>query len=438
MSLVPLVLVLVLAGAPDRAAATDAAAGLDPRTPLAIVNEDTLQLDDLEFELYLMEKQGRPTRDPGTLPAPDAILRRMIQNALLVQEGYRMGMAERPVVRNQVQETIRHRSVVALVDSIAFTVPADTPDLAEARWAAIRGFVDGLIEKYHVEVDSTLLRSLDYASGDPEEVARLRESEDVLANVPTGSLRVRSLTRNLRMQEFHGLEGRPDADAVRDRFFEEWLHEALLSHEAAVLGVTERPDIRRLAAQHERDLILEETLGVLADIRFAPADDEIAAYHRDHLEDFTPPARLKVESVMFASEEPAQRFEERLRQGARLGWLAERTPEIVPDVTPFPRTWLQPRMLGLAAGEAEAGQVLERFEVPGGWVVAVVSEVEAVTPTPLAECRQQVLTAMQSRRVGEAVADALARLEEASDVRTLPGAEETIRSYLAQREEGQP
>ena len=80
---------------------------------------------------------------------------------------------------------------------------------------------------------------------------------------------------------------------------------------------------------------------------------------------------------MLKAEEPALQFCDRLRQGAKLSWLAKRTPEVVEGPPPFPADWYLPEKLGVDPADAAVGFVPDPFEVPGGgWIAAVVSDVD--------------------------------------------------------------
>ncbi|MDO9170593.1 MAG: peptidylprolyl isomerase, partial [bacterium] len=166
--------------------------------------------------------------------------------------------------------------------------------------------------------------------------------------------------------------------------------------------------------------------------RYAPTEAEISAFYRENLAHLTPPARLKVQSVLLEKQSAAVTFKQRLDQGAEMTWLAKRTSEVRKDAAALPTTWLQPSMIGLKPGEARPGQVLDPYEVPGGWVVAVVTEIEQPTPRTLADCREDLLLRMKAQRTRENIADAVARLEAATTVRIVPGAEAVVRGRLAQ------
>jgi hypothetical protein len=414
---------LLLAGAA-------AAAVPSADTPLAFVGRDTITVADLDMELYVTLQMNKSQQQ---MPEPAAVLRRLVQNELIIQEGYRTGLQRKDVIASQVRETLRTRGIIALLDSIAATAPLVIADPARAREEVIEAYIEDLKTKYGIRVDAALLASLDYASTDPAVQKQLNESDAVLAKLPSGALRVSALTHNLRFEHFHGLANKPDAPQIRDEFFKKWFSEALLGYESARLGFPGRRAVKRLAAQQERDLVLEEMVNSLGRFRFTPTEAEIAAFYRENVAHLTPPARLKVQSVLLEKKEAADTFKQRLDQGAEMSWLAKRTAEVRQDAAALPTTWLQPEMLGLKQGEARAGQILDPYEVPGGWVVAVVTEIEQPVPRPLADCREDLLLRMKAQRTRENIADAVARLEASTSVRIVPGAETVVRDRLAQQ-----
>jgi peptidyl-prolyl cis-trans isomerase C len=85
--------------------------------PLAVVGADTLTTDDLDSEISAMLAGAKGRELPSF--DPDAVLERLVQNRLLEQEGYRTGADQLPIVRNQVGEFVRLKSIRALLDSVS-------------------------------------------------------------------------------------------------------------------------------------------------------------------------------------------------------------------------------------------------------------------------------------------------------------------------------
>lgn len=508
---------------------------------LARVDGESVTIADLEELLEAQEKPPSPGERPRHL-SPEGVLKRLIQNRLLEQEGYRIAAQEAPDVERQVWDLVRHRSMMALLDSISSTVPkpdasdfdsllsrsntmfrvshilvedeaharalmdsldAGTPfaDLAQrhsrdSTWAGeggdlgwgnenafipefrtalaglsegdvagpvqtergwhllmltetrtetlgqsermvaamreaamrdrvmktVRSYVMSLREKYAVAVDSSLLASLDYGSEDSRVQSDLRESDAVLAVLPWRNLTVSGLTRNIRFEHFHGLQGKPDAPEIRDRLFEDWLTEALLRHEASVLGFNKRPDIVSAADDLERRLVRDAVINMILDIRFEPSEEEVEAFYASHIEDFTPEPRIRAEGALLENEGAAHRFRQKLEDGAGLDWLAARTPEVRdPDPAIF-SGWLEPDVLGVSEVRLEKGAILGPMELEGMWAVAKVLAVETADPVPLDQCRDQVMGAMKNDRMHEAMRQAISQLESQAEIEVLEGA----------------
>lgn len=397
---------------------------------LAFVDNDTIRVSDLRIELDRMQAQ-RKGDAALVLPPAEDVLRRLIQNTLLEQEGRRLGLDSSETVRRQITDAVGRQGMTALLDSVAQSVPGQLPEVLEARQAAVREYIERLKQRFGVKVDAKLLASLDYGSADSLVQQSLREREDVIAVVPDGRLTVKGLTRQIRFTYFHGLQGRPETAASRDKLCDEWVVERVLARQARLQGRAARPEAIRLARLLERDLVREETLNNLLSFSFKPQPKEIEAFYRDHLEQFRPAPRIKVDSALLKDEAAARGFADRLRQGAKFRWLVGRTAEVLPNIRPFPADWLEPQALGLQPGGMAAGQVLDPFEVPGGWAVAVISDVESVEPAPLATSRDRVLGMMKTQRTREVLAEALRRLEAATPLRILPDARALVAGELA-------
>jgi len=419
------------------ALAAFAAPAAAPPALLAVVNEDSITALDLERELALLrDRAGQDTS--VVLPPADAVLRRLIQNRLLTQEGYRLGAERSVTVRNQVQDWVRRKTMGALLDSIAAQVPAGAPDVDEKRRAAVASYVERLKKRYGARVDTQLLATLDYASPDPQVQARLRDSHEVVASGPAGTLTVKELSQEIRFTYFHGLENRADAAEIRDKVCEEWVVESVLRQEIKAQRLDQRPVFRRAAREIEESLVRDEALASITSFSFKPTDKEVAAHYAARKEELRGPAKIKVQSALLKDQAAARRFAERLRQGAKLKWLAERTPEVQAGITPFPSEWLDLGQLGLQPADAVAGKVLEPYEVPGGWAVAVVADVRPGDIPALDAVRSRLLAQMKAERTRAVVKEALARLEAAARIRVQPNALAVVSQHLAAAGGGQP
>ncbi len=401
---------------------------------LAFVGEDTLTTIDLRIELNLMEKREEGEAKQ-VLPEPDAALRRMIQNRLIIQEGYRMGLHEGFAVKNQVTEAVDSRCVGVLLDSVALSVPKDSDDWYENRRLAVKDYIENLMIVYNVEVDSTLLGSLDYGSSDPQMKAMLRDSKEVLVVAPTGRLTVSAFSRLVRFTAFHGLEGKADAAERRDRIFNEWVAEAVTIHQVRLQDIANRPLNQLFKTRLERTLMLEETLKVLLDVSFKPTEEEIETYYQEHLDKFLMPAQVKMESLKFVTEDAAKAARSRLEKGAKMNWIKRNMDQVIEGPRPFPTEWIEAGKLNIKSEQVEVGFIPEPYGVPGGWVLAIVTDVQNPDPFPLAECRDKVQRMMGADSINKQMLNVISQLEEVVEVRVQPDAVDKVGRILAELED---
>jgi hypothetical protein len=410
-----------LARAEDRAA-----------VPLAIVGPDTLTTDDLQVELALMN--ARNSEDKETkLGEPATILRRMTQNQLLIQEGYRMGLDQEFAVRNPAAEVVHSECMKALLDSVTATVPESAPDAQEKRRQASQAYLRGLARTWGVSVDSTLLATLDYGSKDPAVQKRLHDSQEVLVHLSEGrKLTVADFTRELRFTEFHGLAGRADAKEKRDSILYEYVSRYVTGRQAKAQKLDRTPQMALLRQRFIRVGLLEEVLRVLTQIDFKPTDAEVSHYYREHVGEVTAPPRVKLNSLKVADKGLASELRDKALKGASVRWLAANDKRVAGGPAPFPESWLQPEQVGLKPEDLKIGNLPEPYQVPDGWVVAQIVEVEAGQPLPLEKCRDRILAMMQRDATRQEMIDSLARLEAQSPVVILPGAEAAVAKAVAE------
>ncbi|MBK9304941.1 MAG: hypothetical protein IPM94_13980 [bacterium] len=145
-------------------AATAAAAAPPVDAPLVFVGRDTITVADLDMELFVTLQMNKGQQQ---MPEPSAVLRRLIQNELIIQEGYRTGLHRKDMITAQVRETVRSRSIVALLDSIAATAPLVIADPARAREEVIEASSREPEAEVRHQGGHGAARVLDYASTDP-------------------------------------------------------------------------------------------------------------------------------------------------------------------------------------------------------------------------------------------------------------------------------
>jgi hypothetical protein len=290
----------------------------------------------------------------------------------------------------------------------------------------VRAYIASLKKKHGVVVDEDLLKSLDYGSKDKAVQDELRESKAVLATLGKRPFTVGGLSFKIRFQNFHGIEGKANADQIRDTVFDEWLTESLLRYEALQEGYQHKPDIAAAAASYERDLLRETVLSLVLETPYEPDTEDMADYYASHLAEFTPKPRVKADGVFLGDRAAAVEFKQKLEAGTNMSWLADRTAAVTDPKPDIFADWLGPEVLGGLGLDLQKGMIVGPFVIRESWAVAKIVDLDAAKPTPLATCQKEVATSMKNAHMRESVHRALAQLEAQADIRVEPNAEKLI------------
>jgi peptidyl-prolyl cis-trans isomerase C len=241
---------------------------------------------------------------------------------------------------------------------------------------------------------------------------------------------VADLDREIRFKHFHGIDDKPNPDAIRDKVLEEWVTELLLRHEADELGFDERPEIVAAAEWLERDLVRDHVVNMILDVKFEPGPGEIEEYYAEHRDELTPTPRVRADGVLLADEESAREFRSMVEGGAGIGWLAQRTPAVRDPDPAFLADWLPADALGLSAGDLEEGRLFGPVPSGGAWLVARIQDVESVGPPPLDQCVNQVVARMRNEARLKSMRRALERLEAEAEIEIVEGAYDLIADHI--------
>ncbi len=339
-----------------------------------------------------------------------------------------VGQVGGPVQTNEGWHLLKltDRRTERLGDSDKMRAAVYDAEMQKRVMAHAREYVASLKSKHGVKVDEELLKSLDYGSEDPAVQNELRDSDEILATIGKHPLTVGGLTFRIRFQYFHGIEGKENAGQIRDQVFDEWLTESLLRYEALQQGYQHKPEIARAAESYKRDLIREEVLSLVLESPREAEPGELEEYYEAHRDEFTPKPRVKVDGVFLGSRDAAVEFKKGLEGGARVSWLADRSPGVVDAKPDVYADWLAPDVLGGLGVDPVKGAVVGPFVLREAWTVVKIVDVQKVEPTPFEKCKDKVAAAVKNEHRRQALHQALERLKAQADISVEKDAEKRI------------
>ncbi|MBL8201055.1 MAG: peptidyl-prolyl cis-trans isomerase [Chromatiales bacterium] len=148
-----------------------------------------------------------------------------------------------------------------------------------------------------------------------------------------------------------------------------------------------------------------------------PAEADVAAYYREHGNEFRVPARVLVTRVTAATAAVAERLRRELARGATAGELGAGPAG---EVLSASQLWLQdvekaPEATAIALA-LKPGEVSRTVPVPDGFLVMRADRVEPAGPRPLAEVSAGIRASLEDARRQAAVAALRDRLRSSAAI----------------------
>jgi hypothetical protein len=207
------------------------------------------------------------------------------------------------------------------------------------------------------------------------------------------------------------------SDKIRE-LLESLIDRSLMADAARREGLAEDPVMKEMLGGRETaggldddqmlaDVWLETALAGAAQ----PTEADVARYYREHVAEFTEPARVRVLRVVAADEGAAARLRVELGRGATLAALRAAVPT---QARSAEELWLQdlpkqPELTTLALGLTD-GQVSPVVAVADGFAVLRAEERVPARVRPLDEVREGIRAGLQDEARRAALAGMRARL----------------------------
>ena len=307
---------------------------------------------------------------------------------------------------------------------------AEVEAYKRAQLVALTAYVDALKQKY-AKVDQKLLESVDFDAKVPGFDAFLKDARPLVAIAGERPITVADLAGALRKRLFHGVDeagGRGKLNRKKAEILDDLIAKRVVMREALRLGLDKKPAFIALRDETESQLMFGTFVSKVLAPDIKVADDEVAAYYREHLKEFTAPDMIRLESVAFDTRAAAEAGLAKLRAGADLAWmranapgridpakvpLEQRIPTVPVIVGELPQD-LRDALTGTRVGDY-------RLYAPAGRTPSVVLVKDLITGQPqaqddVAKRIENTLTGIKRQKAFEAYA---AKLRAASTVKVM-------------------
>jgi len=295
-------------------------------------------------------------------------------------------------------------------------------------------YLEGLRDR-HTVVDESVLAGLDFEAQDPGFDALLEDDRAVAKVAGEDPVTVGMLAEELQERFFHGVGGAASKGKVNDKVPQTL--DTLLVDRAALV------EARRLkldtTAEYEArvDEYLEGVLFgafveriVEPDVRLS--DEVLRGYFDQHLDEYSSPPMMRIDSLVFAEREGAERAIDKLRKGADFQWMRANAGGQVAPTDRDPGTGKLvptadlPEGVRKAVVGAEVGEARFYADPGGTYRVLFVRQIVPAQPTSFEAVKEQLAGTVFRQQRRAAVDDWTARLRAASEIEVFASGDELL------------
>jgi len=300
--------------------------------------------------------------------------------------------------------------------------------LALKKEEVLKSYNNGLIKKY-VKLNEKVLDKIDFEAKEPG-FQKLLEDRRVIAEIQGEKpITVGELTDSLRQQLYHGVERAIESKKLNERkipILDEMLYKRVFRKEALRLGIDKTEVYKNRVKEYENSVIFGAFIqkAVVPDIKLN--EEELRTYYSDHIKEYTFPEMMKINSLVFAKREFAEKALERLRKGTDFQWLAENAEGQIDksnskDLLNFEGKLLTTKNLPEGVRKSILGAKPGNFrlyESPEGYFyVLAIQDVVPAKPQSFEETRKKIAKIIFDDKLKKSVEEWAEKLRAVSDVK---------------------
>jgi hypothetical protein len=333
-----------------------------------------------------------------------------------------------PVIPTGSEFVIVRLEDVRYTESAEAMKQAKEEALKRKKVEALKDYSQALIKKY-ARVNQDVLKHIDYESKAPGFEAYLKDKRAVAEISGEAPITVADLTQHLRMQLFHGVERAIESKKLDSKKvaagLDELIYRRVFRKEALRLGIDQTEDYKNKVKEYENSVLFGAFINkvIAPDIKLK--EEEMKAYYRKHIKDYTMSEMIRINSLVFAKREDAEAALGRLRKGTEFQWLAANADGQVDKNAkgilnfgerPIMTTDL-PEGVQKAVHGAKAGDFRLYASPEGYFYVLAVQQVVPSKPQPYEEAREAVAKRLFDEKVKKEMENYADKLKAASEVK---------------------
>jgi len=325
---------------------------------------------------------------------------------------------------------------VAIIQLLDVRIP-DDPEAREAaaqtalthrREEDLRVYTEEMRQRY-VKVNEKVKDSLDFDSG-VTDLDAYRNDDRIVARVKGAEpVTVGELTQRVEQLFFHGMNEAAARKRINNKLpgvLDRIVLERATELEAKRLGIKDSSDFKSSWKAQEEGVLFSAFVRKVVNPEIQVAEEELQTFYDEHLDDYSTPAMMRLQGLVFEDREHAEAGLDKLRRGSDLNWMRTNASGLI-DAADDSEGLLDfnDRLLSLptlpeeirdAVEGASAGDFRLYAQPDGAVYVLAVNEVFPSLPQPFGEVREEILQRVFLLEREQAVDQWTADLREASEI----------------------
>jgi hypothetical protein len=180
-----------------------------------------------------------------------------------------------------------------------------------------------LSKKYAV-INEQLLKKLDFEAAKPGFKALAKDKRVVVKIKGGEAITVADLAEALTGRFFHGID-----EAIKQKTvnvgkrpaLDNLIYRVAFITEAKKQGLDQTAEYKHDVNEYRNSIVFGQFVATVVAPDVKITDDDIAAYYKEHLNDFTIPAMVKAQGLVFKSKKAAEENMEKLKKGIDFDWV---------------------------------------------------------------------------------------------------------------------
>lgn len=285
------------------------------------------------------------------------------------------------------------------------------------------------LAKKYATVNEKLLKQLDFEAAKPGFKQLLKDKRVVVKMKGSEAITVADLADALAARFYHGVDEaikQKEVNRVKRVALDNLIYRVAFITEAKNEGIDKSPEYKHDVNEYTNSIVFGQFISTVVAPDVKITDDDIAVYYKEHLSDYTIPAMVKVQGLVFQKKNAAEENMEKLKKGIDFDWVKNNAEGQVDKAQSEHLLEFSGKLLSIntmpdgireTVKDAREEDVRLYASPEGYFYVLQVKKVVPATHSPLDKERKRIFNEMFATKLNKTVDDWSEKLKKAYPVK---------------------